>query len=99
MPLYPFTCSDCGAEFEALVTRPTADPKAECPSCGGPQVDPRTWSSGPAGVGRRRTNCRGDGPPCGAPWCGRTRNAQPVDLHSARLRPAPEYVAVSYVDR
>ena len=75
MPLYPFACADCGHDFEALVTRPTADPTAECPACGSRQVT-RGFGvpakvSAPAGGGRPATNCRGDGPPCGAAWCGR----------------------------
>ncbi len=78
MPLYPFTCNDCGAEFEALVTRPMADPKAECPSCGGGNLArglgvPAKVSSPAADL--PLTNCRGDGPPCGAPWCGRKNPA------------------------
>jgi putative FmdB family regulatory protein len=76
MPLYPFACSDCGAEFEALVTRPTADPKAECPSCGGLHVT-RGFGVPARPAAEPQTNCRGDGPPCGAPLCGRTRNARP----------------------
>jgi putative FmdB family regulatory protein len=75
MPLYPFTCTDCGKEFEALIARPTADPRAECPSCGGANVArefgvPAKVSAAAAEL--PLTNCRGDGPPCGAPWCGRT---------------------------
>jgi putative FmdB family regulatory protein len=34
MPLYPFACEACGAEFEELVTRISAEVVAECPSCG-----------------------------------------------------------------
>lgn len=72
MPLYPFTCNECEAEFEALVARATAEPTAECPSCGSTQV---TRGFGvPAKIGTTdlpRSNCRGDGPPCGAPQCGR----------------------------
>ncbi len=74
MPLYPFTCNECEAEFEALVARATAEPTAECPSCGSTHV---TRAFGvPAKIGTTdlpRSNCRGDGPPCGAPQCGRSR--------------------------
>ena len=72
MPLYPYTCDDCAAEFEALVTKTTGEPKVECPSCGGSRVTRGfgvparvTVATPPA------TNCRGDGPPCGAAGCGR----------------------------
>ena len=75
MPLYPYTCDDCGAEFEALVPRATAEPADGCPTCAGANVTrglslpakATTVAVGPA------TNCRGDGPPCGASWCGRGR--------------------------
>jgi putative FmdB family regulatory protein len=74
MPLYPFACTDCGAEFEALVARPMAEPTADCPSCGGAKVERRfgvpAKVSAPA-VSLPATNCRGDGPPCGASRCGR----------------------------
>jgi putative FmdB family regulatory protein len=76
MPLYPFSCSDCGTEFEELVTRPTTDPKTECPSCGGKNVARRFGvpaAVSTSGTELPQTNCRGDGPPCGAPWCGRNR--------------------------
>lgn len=73
MPLYPYTCTDCGAEFEALVTRPTAADAAACPECEsgnvsrGLSLPAKTTASTAAPA----TNCRGDGPPCGAAWCGR----------------------------
>jgi putative FmdB family regulatory protein len=74
MPLYPFTCPDCGHEFESLAARPTATPKAACPRCGSENAArgfgvPAKVSASSADL--PLTNCRGDGPPCGAPWCGR----------------------------
>ena len=76
MPLYPYTCNDCATEFEALVTKMTGEPKVECPSCG------RTSVTRGLGVPARvaatispPTNCRGDGPPCGAFGCGRRANS------------------------
>jgi putative FmdB family regulatory protein len=76
MPLYPFTCDDCGNAFDALVARPTAEPKAECPSCGGSKVSRGFGvpAKTTATTGLPTTNCRGDGPPCGAPWCGRAKS-------------------------
>ena len=72
MPLYPYTCNVCETSFEALVTRTTGEATVECPSCGGSTV---TRGFGvPARVAvatPSATNCRGDGPPCGALGCGR----------------------------
>ena len=72
MPLYEYTCRTCDHAFESLVTVKTATAVA-CPACAGTELDQliglpargRVTESAPA------TNCRGDGPPCGAPRCGR----------------------------
>jgi len=76
MPLYPFTCNDCGNVFDALIARPTAEPVAECPSCGGTNVNRGFGlpAKKAAVVDAPTTNCRGEGPPCGAPWCGRSKS-------------------------
>lgn len=80
MPLYTYACPDCETAFEVLApSRATAAGESavpECPSCGGTAAERRfgvpgnvkTLTASPAG-----TNCRGDGPPCGAPYCGRGR--------------------------
>ena len=34
MALYSFTCPDCGVEFEKMFARVSAEPKADCPTCG-----------------------------------------------------------------
>ncbi len=34
MPLYEYKCSDCGEQFETLVTSRDKANKATCPSCG-----------------------------------------------------------------
>ncbi|MCZ2342986.1 MAG: hypothetical protein LC104_14525 [Bacteroidales bacterium] len=71
MPLYTYTCSDCDREFESLSTRFIADAVPDCPTCGHRNVvrslplPARSVSRDPA------VNCQGNGPPCGAPWCGR----------------------------
>lgn len=77
MPLYPFTCRSCGHAFEKVVpSARTAD--VACPACESPEVGREfglpavaVRSTPPA------TNCRGDGPPCGAVGCGRTGRANP----------------------
>lgn len=42
MPLFDFTCRQCGAEFEGLFLRD--DDQIECPECGSPLVDRKTVS-------------------------------------------------------
>jgi putative FmdB family regulatory protein len=72
VPLYEFGCAACDHVFDALVTKATGEPTA-CPACGKAEVrrliglpaQGRVKDAAPA------TNCRGDGPPCGAPRCGR----------------------------
>ncbi len=33
MPMYEYTCSHCGADFEELVSSTTPDREVECPEC------------------------------------------------------------------
>jgi putative FmdB family regulatory protein len=35
MPIYEYTCQDCGAEFEKFVRSVTSVVEAKCPKCGG----------------------------------------------------------------
>ena len=76
MPIYPYTCSDCSREFESLSTRMTESAKPDCPACGSRNVTrglgvPARVGGPISSAGDSGTNCRGDGPPCGAAWCGR----------------------------
>jgi putative FmdB family regulatory protein len=73
MPLYPYTCPACGHAFEALVTTTNGTTTVECPECGNdkPERGFGLPAKPAAGKDLPATNCRGDGPPCGAPWCGR----------------------------
>lgn len=73
MPLYDFSCEDCGTKFERLVRREADVATVNCPSCESTQVHreiglPAALSAAPV---PGPTNC-GVGPPCGAPWCQRT---------------------------
>ncbi len=72
MPLYEYTCRTCEHTFEALVSGRTAAAQ-KCPKCAGEELDQLIGlpAAGRAAEGPAATNCRGDGPPCGAPWCGR----------------------------
>jgi putative FmdB family regulatory protein len=72
MPLYEYTCRKCEHAFEALVTARSAA-AVKCPQCESEELDQLIGLPAPGRVvdGPPATNCRGDGPPCGAPWCGR----------------------------
>lgn len=72
MPLYEYTCRKCEHTFEVL--GPAKDqPEIRCPACDGGEVDRLIGlpAAGPTPRGKPVTNCRGDGPSCGVPWCGR----------------------------
>jgi putative FmdB family regulatory protein len=72
MPLYEYTCRKCSHTFETLVTTRTTT-VVQCPQCESTELDQLIGLPAPGRVtdGKPATNCRGDGPPCGAPWCGR----------------------------
>lgn len=71
MPLFEYECRACHESFETLVTSRTTD-AVRCPKCESADVG-RLLELPTAKVteGGAATNCRGDGPPCGAAWCGR----------------------------
>jgi putative FmdB family regulatory protein len=73
MPLFEYTCRKCAHTFEALVTAGKRGEPERCPSCDGTELERMIGLPAPGRVteGAPATNCRGDGPPCGAPWCGR----------------------------
>ena len=72
MPLFEYRCRDCGRDFETLVTARTAE-SVRCPACESASVERLIAlpAVGRVAEGSPATNCRADGPPCGAPWCGR----------------------------
>lgn len=72
MPMYEYACRKCGHSFETLVTARATATVVACPEC--ESEDLEQLISLPARgkvTDGSATNCRGDGPPCGAPWCGR----------------------------
>jgi putative FmdB family regulatory protein len=75
MPIYQYTCDDCEKSFDQLVpsTRVAAD--VHCPECDSPHVSRSLSIPAKVTVSSPATNCRGDGPPCGATGCGRMRPA------------------------
>ncbi len=51
MPIYEYTCCECGAQFEKFVRSMTAMAEVHCPECGSSQVR-KGWSVfGVAGSG------------------------------------------------
>jgi putative FmdB family regulatory protein len=73
MPLYTYSCDSCGHEFEAFVTQSHRQPDEGCPSCHRKNLTKvlSLPAKGSTATTMTPTNCRGDGPPCGAAWCGR----------------------------
>lgn len=72
MPLYEFHCRECEHTFETLVT--TRESKSvACPECESASVERLIGlpARPVANDSPAATNCRGDGPPCDAPMCGR----------------------------
>jgi putative FmdB family regulatory protein len=71
MPLYEYACKKCEHTFEALVFDGDT---VECPECHGERLT--RLLSVPAApqttTGAMPMSC-GEGPPCGAPQCGRLR--------------------------
>jgi putative FmdB family regulatory protein len=43
MPIYEYTCQDCGAPFEKFIRSITAQVEVRCPNCGSSQIK-KGWS-------------------------------------------------------
>lgn len=43
MPIYEYTCQDCGAHFEKLVRSMASTAEVQCPECGGTHTK-KGWS-------------------------------------------------------
>jgi putative FmdB family regulatory protein len=43
MPIYEYTCKDCGSQFDKFVRSMTTQVEAKCPSCGGTRTR-KGWS-------------------------------------------------------
>ncbi len=74
MPIQQYQCRDCNQSFEhmTVVTRLSSSEEVKCPSCSSKSVDRLIGLPATArAADQPAANCRGDGPPCGAPWCGR----------------------------
>lgn len=74
MPLYPYACEACGHHFEQLVSGGGTAVAVVCPECQSETVTRKFGQPArPKTADVPLTNCRGDGPPCGAVGCGRMR--------------------------
>jgi putative FmdB family regulatory protein len=60
MPIYEFSCTKCGHEFEKLVKSMTSDLAAECPKCGSAQTQ-RALSTFAVGAEAPKSSPRGAG--------------------------------------
>jgi putative FmdB family regulatory protein len=68
MPLFDFTCQECGTSFEALVYQ---GEQPECPGCHGAKLTRQmSLPAAPPASEAGPMACRSEGPPCG-PVCGR----------------------------
>lgn len=70
MPLYRYHCETCDESFEQIESTSAVATKVRCPKCGDPKVS-RAFGLPAKPTPAVATNCRGDGPPCGAAFCGR----------------------------
>jgi putative FmdB family regulatory protein len=66
MPIYEYTCDDCGSEFELLIR---GEEKPACPSCGKGRVT-RSLSVPAAHTGTTRDPSCPARNACGMPHCG-----------------------------
>ncbi len=71
MPLYEYQCSACDTAFEVMESISSSE-KPHCPACDSGELERLIGLPAPGrALSSAATNCRGDGPPCGAPRCGR----------------------------
>jgi putative FmdB family regulatory protein len=78
MPLYEYRCGRCELPFEKYAR--TFNDRPDCPGCGASDVT-RTLSTFAVSTGSAKSSATpatsggcGEGPPCGAPHCGRLAN-------------------------
>jgi putative FmdB family regulatory protein len=64
MPMFEYTCNDCGKKFEELVS--SENETVECPACHSPNAR-KLLSVFAASAGSGSSGAT----PCGAPSCGR----------------------------
>jgi putative FmdB family regulatory protein len=73
MPIYEYSCQDCGTKFEKLVRRLVDVPEIECPSCGQKHLKQELSSFVAAATGMNRPeppSCPAGGPCHNPGGCG-----------------------------
>ncbi|MBR3665195.1 MAG: zinc ribbon domain-containing protein [Desulfovibrio sp.] len=75
MPIYDFTCPQCGAAFEELIAKESSD-NPVCPQCGNKETErkmscpsPLKTGAFPYKLGPVRPLSRGGAPSCGGGSC------------------------------
>lgn len=66
MPIYEYTCQNCGRDFETLVR---AGEKPECPECGPTTLTKRFSVPAAHSAQAKGGACPAGGPSCGMPSC------------------------------
>jgi putative FmdB family regulatory protein len=63
MPIYEFTCLDCGAEFESLVRKPSDADTVQCPGCKSKNLEEKfsSFASVSTGGASTSSNCAPSG--------------------------------------
>ncbi|HEY7210321.1 MAG TPA: zinc ribbon domain-containing protein [Bryobacteraceae bacterium] len=67
MPIFEYSCDDCGSQFEQLVRRTADADQVRCPSCGQAHLTTQ-YSTFAARAGRVQTESVSAG--CGSGMCG-----------------------------
>jgi putative FmdB family regulatory protein len=71
MPMYEFSCETCQHQFETLIRNAREEQEVRCPECQSERTHKLiSLPSKPTAATVGGNPC-GEGPPCGAPWCGR----------------------------
>ena len=68
MPIYEYSCDDCGTNFEKLVRRSAEADAVECPQCGQKHLTTR-YSTFAARDGGSKGQAQAAAPDCGAGMC------------------------------
>ena len=63
MPIFEFTCLDCGKEFECLVMKSSESHEVQCPACKSSKLEEKisSFASVSDGSGSSLSNCTPSG--------------------------------------
>lgn len=65
MPIYEYTCRECGAKFEQLVRSMSGGEKFNCPKCGSKQTNRALSVFAVGAEGAKASSAASDMPMCG----------------------------------